>query len=167
MDGGTARIFMVTKKNTGEIFTLKYFCNVQDGKYHEPGKIKYLPEKFCCLMEIYVLQLLKDCPRIVNYEESLRYTKNNQDYLFLFKEYMPTVCYSLVELKGDRPFCEESIAYILLETMQALRALHERNIVCHGVRSDDILFDDDGTIKLLDFNLAIQLTKINGTSTKR
>lgn len=61
------------------------------------------------------------------------------------------------ERKGNIP--ENVCAYILQQTLKGLHALHQRNIVHRDIKSDNILINDRGQLKLGDFGYAAQLTQ--------
>jgi len=63
----------------------------------------------------------------------------------------------LEEMKGklDENLC----AYLLRRTLEGLNYLHSRGIVHRDIKSDNILINSEGDIKLADFGYATQLTK--------
>jgi serine/threonine protein kinase len=54
---------------------------------------------------------------------------------------------------------EEVCAYILVQTLRGLAVLHKRNIMHRDIKSDNILVNSRGDIKLCDFGFSTQLTK--------
>ena len=56
-------------------------------------------------------------------------------------------------------FKETAIKYILKETLKGLEFLHARHIIHRDIKSDNILYNTGGDIKLADFGAAVQLTK--------
>ena len=54
--------------------------------------------------------------------------------------------------KGDIP--ENICAYILQQTLIGLEYLHKKNIVHRDIKSDNILINSDGELKLADFGYA-------------
>ena len=53
---------------------------------------------------------------------------------------------------------EKVIAYILRKTVEGLLYLHSRGIVHRDIKSDNVLLNSKGDIKLADFGYATQLT---------
>lgn len=60
------------------------------------------------------------------------------------------------ERKGN--ISENVCAYILCQTLKGLQSLHIRNIVHRDIKSDNILINEKGELKLGDFGYAAQLT---------
>lgn len=54
---------------------------------------------------------------------------------------------------------EDVIAYILHQILIGLVALHSKRQIHRDLKSDNLLFNYEGEIKLADFGFAIQLTK--------
>lgn len=54
---------------------------------------------------------------------------------------------------------EEVIAYIMKQSLIGLKALHMRKQIHRDLKSDNILIDTKGNVKIADFGFAIQLTK--------
>lgn len=74
-------------------------------------------------------------------------------------EYMDGGCLTPVveEKKGNIP--ERVCAYILYQTLKGLLYLHSKNILHRDIKSDNILINSNGDLKLADFGYATQLTK--------
>ena len=64
----------------------------------------------------------------------------------------------LLEEKKGR-FDERLCAYLLRRTLEGLNYLHQRGIVHRDIKSDNILINSEGEVKLADFGYATQLTK--------
>lgn len=64
-------------------------------------------------------------------------------------------CGSLTEYVGNAKamanLTEEVCAYILVQTLRGLATLHKRNIMHRDIKSDNILVNSKGDIKLCDF----------------
>jgi len=55
----------------------------------------------------------------------------------------------------DNDYSENMVKYVLRETLKGLKYLHERHIVHRDIKSDNILFNRNGDIKLADFGCAV------------
>jgi len=58
-------------------------------------------------------------------------------------------------------YSEEFIKYVLYRTLQGLDFLHSRKIIHRDIKSDNLLYNMKGEVKLGDFGFAVQLTKQN------
>ena len=54
---------------------------------------------------------------------------------------------------------ENACKYLLNESLKGLFALHKRDIIHRDIKSDNILINEKGDVKLADFGLSAQLTK--------
>ena len=59
---------------------------------------------------------------------------------------------------------EDIIAYIIREILKGLLSIHKRRQVHRDLKSDNILINRNGDIKIGDFGYAIQLTKDSQSS---
>ena len=53
---------------------------------------------------------------------------------------------------------EHIIKYILWRTLKGIQQLHKRHVIHRDIKSDNILFNAKGEIKICDFGFATQLT---------
>ncbi|XP_076271174.1 STKc_myosinIII_N_like and MYSc_Myo21 domain-containing protein ninaC isoform X1 [Rhynchophorus ferrugineus] len=85
--------------------------------------------------------------------------KKNDDFWFILENWGGGNASSLVcnLLKWNRRICEEHIAHILKETVKGIIYLHENNIIHRNIRASNIVFTQNGEIKLGDFTVALRL----------
>ena len=79
--------------------------------------------------------------------------------LWIFLEFMDGGCLTPIveERKGN--ISEGVCSYILYQTLKGLAYLHSKNIVHRDIKSDNILVNEQGDLKLADFGYAAQLTQ--------
>lgn len=84
--------------------------------------------------------------------------------LFMFVEYMHHGSLTRFIRHYKKNIDEGVIAYIIREVLRGLEALHRRRQLHRDLKSDNILVNKEGTIKICDFGYALQLTKEHTTS---
>eukprot|EP01130_Rhizamoeba_saxonica_P003353 TRINITY_DN1420_c0_g1_i2.p1 TRINITY_DN1420_c0_g1~~TRINITY_DN1420_c0_g1_i2.p1 ORF type:complete len:298 (+),score=75.61 TRINITY_DN1420_c0_g1_i2:672-1565(+) len=65
----------------------------------------------------------------------------------------------ILELHHQLRLSEPQIAYILLESLKALQYIHSLHRIHRDIKSDNILLNKKGEVKLADFGYTVQLTE--------
>lgn len=140
--GGFARIYLAKDISTGVLYALKYM------------KSSKKKERQGIINEIGIMKICKESPGIVNCHEVYDYEKK----IWIFLELMD--CGALTDYVGSgrSTISEEVCSYILLQTVRGLHSLHSKNIMHRDIKSDNILVNSLGDIKLADFGYSAQLT---------
>jgi serine/threonine protein kinase len=79
--------------------------------------------------------------------------------LFMLIEYMDGGSLTDIVYGYTKRIPENISAYIMREILQGLDFLHDKKQIHRDLKSDNILVDKQGNIKVADFGFAIQLTK--------
>ena len=140
--GGFAKVFLVKRLTDNAQFALKFM---------EPKNDK---ERALIRNELAVMTKCKDNDNVIKCYDAYDYKSR----LWFFLEFMDAGCLTPIveERKGKIP--ESVCAYILYHTLNGLYSLHRRNIVHRDIKSDNILINNNGDLKLADFGYAAQLT---------
>jgi len=91
-------------------------------------------------------------PNIVEYVNSYL----NESSLWLIMEFMD--CGSLTEIVSKKRLSEPHIAFICKEILCALTYVHSLDRIHRDIKSDNILLNSRGEVKLADFGYCAQLT---------
>ena len=112
------------------------------------------PRKELIVNEIIVMKESQH-PNIVNYLDS--FLQENTMELWVVMEYMEGG--ALTEVIENNPqISEGQIASICRETCKGLSHLHSQNIIHRDIKSDNVLLDARGCVKITDFGFCAKLT---------
>lgn len=143
-EGAAGEVFVATNAKTGELVAIKKMPITAEN-------IKLL----CTEIEI-----MKDSTHanIVGYIESFIVDDNQ---LWVVMEYMDGGCLTdiLEQFENGLKLNEEQIAFICLETLKALAYIHAKHRIHRDVKSDNVLLNTKGEVKIADFGYAAQLTQ--------
>jgi serine/threonine protein kinase len=142
--GGFAKVFKVKRKSDGLICALKYM---------EPKNQK---EYNMLVNEIGLMQICTSydgelCLKVIDAYEF-------QQKLWVFVELMDDALTNYVQ-NLYKKYSENSCRYLLRKSLLAIQYLHARNIIHRDIKSDNILVNIAGDVKLADFGYACQLTE--------
>lgn len=103
--------------------------------------------------EIAMHSLSNNHPNIVSYLETYDY----KDEIWIIIELMSGGC--LTDLVGEHiPWSETLIAFVCREMIKGLSFLHRDHRLHRDIKSDNVLVDHAGNVKLGDFGFAVNLT---------
>ena len=114
------------------------------------------PRKELIVNEIHVMRDSRH-ENIVNYLNS--YLLGTSE-LWVVMEYMEGG--SLTDVIDACKMTEPQVACITLQSLRGLEHLHQQNIIHRDIKSDNVLMDSQGRVKITDFGFCAKLTEDRG-----
>ncbi|KAJ3996008.1 Pkinase-domain-containing protein [Lentinula boryana] len=114
--------------------------------------LSHQPRKELIVNEILVMQESQH-PNIVNFLNSYL-VKSNE--LWVVMEYMEGG--ALTDIIENNTLQEDQISSISFETCKGLTHLHSQHIIHRDIKSDNVLLDSHGRVKITDFGFCAKLT---------
>ncbi|TGZ77856.1 Pkinase-domain-containing protein [Ascodesmis nigricans] len=111
------------------------------------------PRKELIVNEILVMKESQH-PNIVNFLDA--FLKGSSE-LWVVMEYMEGG--ALTDVIDNNTLVEDQIATICHETTKGLEHLHQQNIIHRDIKSDNVLLDAQGHVKITDFGFCAKLTE--------
>lgn len=91
---------------------------------------------------------------VINFYEAFIYL----DIIFMVIDYIPGGSLHEIISSHSSIITESLCAYFCLEILKGLVFMHEENIIHRDIKSNNILLDLEGHVKIADFGLATTLT---------
>nr|ACZ81460.1 Ste20 [Kwoniella heveanensis] len=111
------------------------------------------PRKELIVNEIIVMKESQH-PNVVNFLDAFL-VRNSE--LWVVMEYMEGG--ALTDVIENNKLAEDQIAAICLETCRGLQHLHSRSIIHRDIKSDNLLMNAQGEVKITDFGFCAKLTE--------
>ncbi|GMK53647.1 hypothetical protein CspeluHIS016_0102330 [Cutaneotrichosporon spelunceum] len=138
--GASGMVFVAKTLATGKKVAIKQMDLAQQ------------PRKELIVNEIIVMKESQH-PNVVNFLEAFL-VKNSE--LWVVMEYMEGG--ALTDVIENNKLAEDQIASICLETCRGLQHLHSRSIIHRDIKSDNLLMNAFGEVKITDFGFCAKLT---------
>ncbi|CAN3373246.1 hypothetical protein DIURU_003285 [Diutina rugosa] len=138
---------------SGAVYLAEYISN-RDKVAIKQMDLNVQPRKELIINEILVM---KDSQHknIVNFLDS--YLRGSSD-LWVIMEYMEGGSLTEVIENNGYKLTERQIATISFETLKGLQHLHKKHIIHRDIKSDNVLLDARGNVKITDFGFCAKLT---------
>jgi len=137
--GGFGQVFLATKKDTGDIVTLK---RIKKSSYEWANQRNQVSQERD-------IMLSKDCKWITK----LLYSFQDSNYLYLAMEYHCGGDFRAL-LNNLGALSEEEARFYMVEMIEAVTSLHKMGIVHRDIKPSNFVIDKHGHIKLIDFGLS-------------
>ena len=151
--GGFGKVYKAMHNQTSQIFAVKIIDYTKDLKSNKKS-ISFNYQSI--QLETDAMRAIQKNDYIVKYYGSYYSRKSNTVWLIL--EYC--ACGSAVDLMlaMDRTLSEIEVSTIIEQILKGLINIHKINLIHRDVKGSNILLSEDGTAKLGDFGVGVQLT---------
>ncbi|CCJ29164.1 unnamed protein product [Pneumocystis jirovecii] len=157
-----SKIKKVGQGASGSVYVAKVNINIKtcSGELRAGSKvavkqmdIAHQPRRELIVNEVLVMKESHH-PNIVNFLDA--YLAKNSE-LWVIMEYMEGG--ALTDIIDNNTLTEDQIAAISLETCKGLQHLHQQKIIHRDIKSDNVLLDFHGRVKITDFGFCAKLTE--------
>ncbi|KAF9002393.1 Pkinase-domain-containing protein [Hymenopellis radicata] len=146
-----SKIKKVGQGASGHVYVAKTLANGKKVAIKEMD-LTHQPRKELIVNEILVMKESQH-PNIVNFLESYLVKATE---LWVVMEYMEGG--ALTDIIENNQLEEDQISNICLETCKGLGHLHSQSIIHRDIKSDNVLLDAQGRVKITDFGFCAKLT---------
>ncbi|KAF8911288.1 kinase-like domain-containing protein [Mucidula mucida] len=146
-----SKIKKVGQGASGHVYVAKTLASGKKVAIKEMD-LAHQPRKELIVNEIIVMKESQH-PNIVNFLESYLVKANE---LWVVMEYMEGG--ALTDVIENNQLEEDQISNICLETCKGLGHLHSQSIIHRDIKSDNVLLDAQGRVKITDFGFCAKLT---------
>ena len=138
--GGFAKVFKVKRKRDGKVCAMK-FCSPNNDE-----------DRNMVINEIGLMNKCREHDTVLKIFSAFDY----RDRIWIFLELMDCSLLDIIEARHET-YSENVVKYILWQILRGLKFLHQNQIIHRDIKSDNILVNSDGEVKLSDFGFSCQL----------
>ncbi|EDR28485.1 serine/threonine protein kinase, putative [Entamoeba dispar SAW760] len=138
--GGFGEVRLVVKKNSNSIFAMKVMRKKDMIERGQTGHVKAERD------------ILAQTHFTNDWVVKLYYSFQDNDYLYLMMEYLAGGDMMTLLIR-ENIFSHEMAKFYIAELLLAIDSIHQLNYIHRDIKPDNILFDNNGHIKLTDFGL--------------
>lgn len=128
-------MFKVIRKSDNAVIALKFIQNLKDER-----------EKQLMYNEVALMNMCRGNDFVLRIFDQYEF----KGCLWIFVEIMDDALTPIIS-KMRKFYSENEIKYILRQTLLGLQYLHQRHIIHRDIKSDNILVNKEGDVKLADF----------------
>ncbi|KAL1922467.1 uncharacterized protein VTP21DRAFT_10006 [Calcarisporiella thermophila] len=147
-----AKLKKVGQGASGSVYVARHFHTKQKVAIKQMN-LASQPRKELIVNEILVMKESQH-PNIVNFLDAFLLGGND---LWVVMEFMEGG--ALTDVIENNTMSEEQIARVCLEACKGLTHLHSQNIIHRDIKSDNVLLNAQGQVKLTDFGFCAKLTE--------
>jgi serine/threonine protein kinase len=137
--GAFGKVFLVTKKDTGQVYAMKTCKKNMLEKRNQITRLKTERQIMGDMAHPFIVQL--------------RFAFQTQDKLYMVMDFI-NGGELFFHLRKQKRFTEEKARFYSAEIILALSYLHSLDIIYRDLKPENILLDADGHIRLTDFGLS-------------
>lgn len=137
--GAFGKVLLVSKTDTHELYAMKVISKT---------KLKSYKQKVHAIAERKILERVHS-PFVV----ALHYAFQTATKLYLVMDFMKGG-ELFFHLRQMSRFTEDRTRFYIAEVLLAFEALHGKKVIYRDLKPENVLLDEDGHIKLADFNLS-------------
>ncbi|EKX54340.1 hypothetical protein GUITHDRAFT_83971 [Guillardia theta CCMP2712] len=151
--GGMGTIYLANDKKAGRQYAVKKLMLSKTTDLPALQAHARCRNSYCSLTNEIAMMRTSAHPNVVEYMESFMFDR----CLWVVMEYMDYRCFAHGEVMGDLDWWTFSFSPVL--SVGAIAFLHQLGRIHRDIKSDNLLLNSKGDIKMADFGFCVQLTQ--------